>query len=127
MAIPSAAWDMVCTYHAVMVGGPFIQTDQRYNKIFALSDGHLTLATNLAKLKHKVREPARTVNMVRALENQYLLSRVKFAEADHVSLCDIDEVNIYDGQTATITLAEEAVLKGWRCLRTKLWRITIRA
>ena len=50
--------------------------------------------------------------MVTSLDNQSLLIRVKFAEAGYVSVCDGDEVNIYDGQTATITVSEDAVLEG---------------
>ena len=94
---------------------------------FALADGNPTPATNTSKLEHRVCEPARTVNMVPALANQSLLSRDKFAEAGCVSVCDGYEVNIYNGCTVTITVSEDAVLKGWRCPRTKLWRIPFQA
>ena len=46
-----------------MVGDPFIQTEQNPNKIFALVDGHPTLATTIAKLYHTVQQPVRMVNM----------------------------------------------------------------
>ena len=98
-----------------MLGDPIIQTKQRSTNIFELVDGHPTPATNIAKLEHRVREPARKVNMITALSNQSLLIRGRFAEAGYVSVCHGDEVNIYDGQTATITVSEDAVLKGWRC------------
>ena len=65
--------------------------------------------------------------MVPELANQSLLSGVKFAEVEYVSVCDGDEVNISDGGTATIIVSEDAVLKGWRCPRTKLWRIPLQA
>ena len=42
-------------------------------------------------------------------------------------MCDGYKVNIYDGRTSKITVSEEAVLKGWRFPRTKLWRIPLRA
>ena len=42
-------------------------------------------------------------------------------------VCDVDKVNIYDGLTYTITVSEEAVLKGSRCPRNKFWRITLKA
>ena len=38
-----------------------------------MADGHPTTATNLAKLKHRVRDPAHTVNMVPELAQQSLL------------------------------------------------------
>ena len=63
--------------------------------------------------------------MLPGLANQYLLSRGKFAEAGYVSVCDGYEVNIYDDRTATITVSDNAVLKGWQCPRTKLWRIPL--
>ena len=88
-----------------MLGYPFIQTEKRSTKIFALVDGHPTPATNIAKIEHRFREPERTVNMVPALANQSLLSGVKFVEVGCVSLCDGYEVNIYDGRTATITVS----------------------
>ena len=65
--------------------------------------------------------------MVPKLANQSLLSGGKFAEAGYVSLYDGDRVNIYNGWTATITVSEDAVLKGWWCPCTKLWRITLQS
>ena len=110
-----------------MLGDPFIHTEQRSIKIFALADGHPTAATKIAKLEHRVREPACTVNMVPELNNQSLLSGVKFAEVGYVSVCDGDEVQIYYGQTAAITVSEDAALKGWQFPHTKLWRIPLQA
>ena len=46
-SIPSSAYDTACTSHAGMVGDPFIQTDKRSNKVFALANGHPTAATNI--------------------------------------------------------------------------------
>ena len=40
-------------------------------------------------------------------------------------ICDDAEVNIYDGRTVKITVSEESVLKGWRCPRTRMWRIPL--
>ena len=108
-----------------MIGDSFSQTEQRSTKIFALAYGYPTPATNIAKLEHRFREPARTVNMVPALANHSILSRGKFAEAGYVSVCDGNEVNIYNGWTETITVYEDAVLMGWQCPRTKLWRIPL--
>ena len=67
----------------------------------------------------------RTVNIVPALANQSLLSGGKFVEVRYVSVCDGDEVENYDGRTATITMPEEVVLKGWSCLHTKAWQIPL--
>ena len=64
--------------------------------------------------------------MVPELSNQSLLNGGKFAEAGYVSVCDGDEVKIYDGRTAKIIVSEDTVLKGWRFPHTKLWRIPLR-
>ena len=95
--------------------------------MFALADGYPTPATNISMLEHRVRNPACTVNMVPALANQSLLSRGKFSETGYVYVCDGDKFNIYDGHTAKITVSDKAVLKGWRCPRTRLWRIPLQS
>ena len=126
-SIPSAAWDTACTSHAGLVGDLFIQTNRNSTNIFLLADGHPTPATTIALLEHKIREPARTVNMVPALANKSLISRGKSAEAVYVSVCDGEEVNIYDGHTAKITVSKKAVLTGWRCPQTRFWIIPLQA
>ena len=108
-----------------MLGDPFIQIKRMSTKIFALADGHPTPTTTIALMDHKIREPARTTNMVPALANQYLLSRGKFSEAGYVSVCNGEEVNIYNGHIAKITVSDKYVLTGWRCSRTRLWRIPL--
>ena len=95
--------------------------------IFVLANGHPTPETNISMLEHRVIEPARTVNMVPALENKSLLSGGNVAEAGYVSVCNGEEVNIYDDHTARITLSEKAVLKGSRCPRKILWQIPLQA
>ena len=125
--IASAAWDTACTSNAGKVGDPYIQTSVPSTKVFAVADGHRTPASNVAKLHHNIREPARTVDMVPALADQSLLSGGKFAEAGYISICDGEEVNIYDGRTARIEVSEAAVLRGWRCPRSKLWRVPLQA
>ena len=108
-----------------MVGDPLIQTNHMSTNIFALADGHPTPATNITMLEHKVRELAHTLNMVPALANKSLLSGGKFVEEGYVSVCDGEEVNIYDGHTAKITVSEKDFLTGWKCPRTRLWRIPL--
>ena len=85
-----------------MIGDPFIQTTQQSTKVFFVADGHQTPGSNIAKLHHPVREPARTVDMVPALAGQSLLSVAKFADAGYISVCDGDEVNLCDSPTARI-------------------------
>ena len=79
----------------------------------------------MAKLAHAICEPARSMDTVPSLEGNSLLSGGKFAEAGYISVCDGDEVNIYNGRTAKIVISKEAVLKGWFCPCQRLWRISL--
>ena len=53
-SIPSTVWDTACTSHAGLVGDPFIQTNRKSMKNFALVGRHPTLATTIALLEHKI-------------------------------------------------------------------------
>ena len=63
--------------------------------------------------------------MVHAHADQSLLSGSKFSNAGYISICDNKEVNIYDGRTSRVLVSERAVLKVWKCPRTKLWHVLI--
>ena len=80
-SIPSAAYGTACTYHTSMVDYPFIQTNKPYTKIFVLADGHATAGSNVEKIHHNIREPARTIDRVPALKYNSLLSGGKFSQA----------------------------------------------
>ena len=97
-----------------MVGEPFIQMTQQSTKVFSVANGRRTPGSDIAKLHHPVRKPARAMDMVPALAGQSFLSGAKFTEAGYISVCDGDgnEVNLYDSRTACIVVLEEAVLKG---------------
>ena len=64
--------------------------------------------------------------MVPGLKHNYLMSEIKFADAKYITILNEDEVNIYDGKTAKITISEEAVLRGWRFKGTGLQRISLK-
>ena len=112
-SITSAAWETACTSNAGKLGGPFIPTALQSTKVFALAYGHPTPATTVAILKHNLWDSARTVHIVPVLAHQSLLSGGQFADAGYISICDGDEVNIYDKKTANITVSEKAVFKVW--------------
>ena len=124
-SIPSAAYDTACTSHAEMVEDPFIQTNKPSTKIFALADGHATAGSNVEKLHHNVREPARTVDMVPAFKENSLLSGGNFSQAGYVTVCDDKKMSLYEIKTAKITVSEEAVLTRWRCPTSNMWRIPL--
>ena len=82
-------------------------------------------ASDVCKLEHRLWDPACTVDMVPRLIDSSLLSASKFASAGYITVYNGKEVNLYDKHTTKIIVSEEAVLKGWRCPRSTLWRITL--
>jgi hypothetical protein len=54
-----------------------------------------------------------------------LLSTSKLVEAAYITIYDKQEVNFYNAMTTKIVVLEEAVLKGWQCPVTKLWRVPL--
>ena len=91
-----------------------------------MPNGGITPATDEGLLYHKVREPARTVDIVPAITTQSLLSMGKFADANYISIFDKEEVNIYDANDTEIVVSRGAILKGWRDHSTGLWRIPLK-
>ena len=87
--------------------------------------GGITPATDEGLLLHKVREPARTVDMVPAITTQSLISIGKFADAKYITIFDKEEVNIYDANNTEVTVSRGAILKGYRDHETGLWRIPL--
>jgi hypothetical protein len=67
-----------------------------------------------------MREPARSVNIVPALVENFLLSTNKFSKAGYTVIYDNDEVNFYNARTTKITVLEEAILTGWQCPHQKM-------
>eukprot|EP00804_Cyclotella_cryptica_P024289 CCRYP_012553-RA/>CCRYP_012553-RA protein AED:0.37 eAED:0.37 QI:0/0/0/1/0/0/2/0/683 len=117
------SFDTGATSTAGTLHDPFIHSKTRSTKIFMLPTGTTTAATIQAQLLLNVRPPANTVDIVPNL-HQTLLSGSKFADADYTAVYDKHEVNFYD--SATINITERAVLTGYRCPRTGLWRIPLR-
>eukprot|EP00804_Cyclotella_cryptica_P000450 CCRYP_019933-RA/>CCRYP_019933-RA protein AED:0.03 eAED:0.04 QI:0/0/0/1/0.4/0.16/6/0/1642 len=122
-SIPSAVSDTGATSTAGTLHDPFIHSKTRSTKIFMLPTGTTTAATIQAQLLLNVRPPANTVDIVPNL-HQTLLSGSKFADANYTAVYDKHEVNFYD--SANINITERAVLTGYRCPRTGLWRIPLR-
>ena len=63
--------------------------------------------------------------MVLLLHGALLLSTSKLADADYISIYEGEEVNVYDGRTAKITVSKAAVLQEWHCPSNGLWRVPL--
>ena len=94
------------------IGDNFEMTDKRSGKTFYQPGGATLKATTIAKLKHDVREPAKTVDMVLGLNNNSLISSPKFADAECVTVLTPKELLIYDGIDLEMIVSKEAFIKG---------------
>jgi hypothetical protein len=122
--IPSAFSDTGATSSAFLKKDPSRATGKLSTTVFYLPDGTIAPATTRNKLLH-VCEPARSINIIPALVENFLLSTNKFAKAGYTIIYDKDEVNFYDARTTKITVLEEAILTGWQCPHQKMWRVPL--
>jgi hypothetical protein len=86
--------------------------------------GNQTKVTTVNKLHPKICKPAHSIHIVPKVQHS-LLSTSKLVDADYIAIYNKQEVNFYDATTTKIVVSEEAVLKGWRCPVTKLWRVPL--
>ena len=103
----------------------FGATGQRFTNIFHVANGSAAPASEVRLLQHRLRDPARTIDMVPSLRGASLLSTGKLTDAGYVTIYDSNEVNVYDSRTARVHVSEAAVLQGWQCPRKRLWRIPL--
>jgi hypothetical protein len=75
-----------------------------------MPNGDIEEASDMDKLQHNVRHPAKDVHIVPGIERDSLLSISKFADANYVTIFDKDEVNIYDANKTTIVVSRGAIL-----------------
>ena len=101
------------------MGEPYIPTGIKSNKISHMPNGGTVTSSDVFKIEHELRDPARTVDMVTDLVESSLLITSNLSSAGYIKIYDGKEVNIYESNT------EEAVLKGWRCPKSTLWRIPL--
>jgi hypothetical protein len=103
----------------------FAPTGQKSDKAFRMPNGKVEEASNMGKLHHNVRHPAKDVHIVPGIKRDSLLSIPKFIDANYVAIFDKDEVNIYNSNKTIITVSCSAILRGWQCKQTKLWRVPL--
>ena len=120
----TAVFDSGATSHCGRIGDEFTPTNEASTKIFHLPNGQTTAATNKAKLKLDVREPARTVDMVPELKHNSLISASKFVDANYITILTPTEVLIYDGDGLKLEINHDAILRGWR-EASGLWRVPL--
>jgi hypothetical protein len=90
-----------------------------------MPNGKVEEASNMDELHHDVRHPAKDVHIMPQIERDSLLSIPKFVNANYIAIFDKDKVNIYDANKTIITITRSAILHGWQCKQTKLWRVSL--
>jgi hypothetical protein len=90
------------------------------NKAFCMPNGKVKEASNMDKLQHDMRHPAKDVHIVPGIERESLLSIPKFADANYVAIFDKDKVNIYGAKKTTIVVFRGTILQRWQCKQTNL-------
>ena len=98
-------------------------TGEPSSKVFTTATGHKAKATEKGRMAHKLREPARTHDMVPDITLDPLASTSKMCDADYFLVFDAEEVRIYNARTTKIVASKPPVLKGWRDKISTLWRI----
>ncbi len=82
-------------------------------------------ALEIAEYPFKVQNPASKVHITPGITSNSLMSTNQFAVADYITVFDKEEVNVYDANDVKITVTRGAILRGWRCPNTGLWRIPV--
>ena len=99
-------------------------TGTKLSKEFQRAFGKIEKATDMVKYPYEVHKSARRVDIIPNINND-LMSTGKYANAEHVSIFDEEEVNIYEMSDTTITVSRGSILRGWRDHETGLWRIPL--
>jgi hypothetical protein len=103
----------------------FIPTGRQSIKAFHMPNGTVEVATDVDKLHHNVRHPAKDIHIIPGIKRDLLLSMEEFAGANYNAIFDKDELNIYNANNTKVTVSCSAILCGWRCMDTNLWRIPL--
>jgi hypothetical protein len=90
-----------------------------------MPNGQVEEAKDMDELQHNVRHPAKDVHIVPGIERGSLLSIPKFVNANYIAIFNKDKVNIYDANKTSIVISRGAILRGWQCKQTNLWRVPL--
>ncbi len=121
--IPSMLVDSGCTSGVGTLNDPCRRTGRASKKKFVLPGGEIVNATEIAEYPFKVRVLAQELHITPSITKNSLLSTSKFADANYITIFDKEAVNIYDANDTTITITRGAILRGFKCPMTGIWRI----
>ncbi len=123
--IPSTVVDSGCTAGVGTSDDLCRRTGHASRKKFVLPGGEIVNATEIAEYPFKVRAPVQELHITPGVTKNSLLSTSKFADANYITMFDKEAVNIYDANDTTITVTRGAILRGFKCPMTGMWRIPL--
>ncbi len=82
-------------------------------------------ATKIAEYPFQVQDPVKQLHITPGITTNLLLSTSKFAAANYITIFDKEEVNIYDANNTIIAVTQGAILRGFICPASGLWRIPL--
>ncbi len=123
--IPSTVKDSAASSSVGMKDDPCLRTGLQSNKVFILPNGQAVAASEIAEYPFQLRNPASQVHITPGITSNSLMSTNQLALAGYISVFDKEEVNVYDANDVKITVTRGAILRGWRCPLTGLWRIPL--
>jgi hypothetical protein len=123
--IPSTVADSAATSGVETINDPCRQMGLPSNKQFILPNRTVIPATKIAEYPFDVKKLAKVLHITPGDSQNSLLSTVKFADANYITIFNKDEVNIFDANDTSITVTKGAILLGWRNTTTNLWCIPL--
>ncbi len=123
--IPTTIANSAATSGVGTIQDPCQRTGKPSHKQFILLDGTVTLATEIAEYLSEVRKPIKILHITPGVSQNSLLSTVKFADANYITIFDKDTVNIYNSDNTNITITKVLILRGWWDKNSNLWHIPL--
>ena len=123
--IASTVADSGATSNVGTEDDPSARTGTASNKVFILPGGQKVSSTETATYPFRLRAPASELHITPGIVSNSLMSTGKLADAGYTTVFDKEEVNVYDANDISITVTRGAILRGWHCPSTGLYRIPL--
>ena len=105
---------------------PLQKTGIKSNKVFMVGTSNIAPKSQKAELLYDVRGEAKDEDIVPKIRGYILLSKGNFSKDRYESVCDKEEVNIYDATTIDINNNGKTILTGKFSKTTGMWHIPLK-
>jgi hypothetical protein len=111
--IPTTIANSGTTSGVGTINDPRKRTGKPFHKQFIILDGTVVPATEIAEYPFEFRKLAKILHITLGISQNSLLSTVKFADANYITIFNKDTFNIYNANNTIITITKGAILRGW--------------